>query len=105
MKKFLCIILLYCKCMYADASDVTIPCFCLPDIKLGFNTITNYIIDDFVKPQNDKVKSFNNTIKTNTKRLQEETQEIKKLVAIEKQKALQYERMLFLLAQKREMLK
>lgn len=57
-----------------------------------------------LKPQRDNIDKLTSSIQKNNRELQSQNQEIKKLIELEKSKALQYSEMVFLLTQKRKTL-
>lgn len=84
--------------------SVSLACFCASDITQGFSDLKNYIINDMLKPQRDNIDKLTSSIQKNNQELQSQNQEIKKLIELEKSKALQCSEMVFLLTQKRKTL-
>lgn len=85
-------------------ASVSLACFCASDIMQGFSDLKNYIVNDMLKPQRENIDKLTSSIQKNNQELQSQNQEIKKLIELEKSKALQYSQMVFLLTQKRKTL-
>lgn len=86
------------------SASVSFACACIPDIHQGFSKLKDYIVDTMIDPQKENVDELKNNIKENTKKIEEQNKEIEKLIEVEKQKALQYNEMIFLLEQRKRMI-
>lgn len=84
--------------------SLTFACLCNTQIKDAFDGVKDYVVDDLYKPQKSKVEDITSVLKENIKKIETQNDELEKLIAVEKKKALQYENMIFLLKQRLKML-
>ncbi len=90
MKKLLIIL-----ATLALSHSLTLACLCSTQIKDAFDGVKNYVVDDLYKPQKSKVEDITSVLKENIKKIETQNEELEKLIAVEKKKALQYENMIF----------
>ncbi|RDU61835.1 hypothetical protein [Helicobacter sp. MIT 14-3879] len=84
--------------------SISFACTCISDIQQGFSSIKNYIVDTMIKPQKSNVDDLKDNIKDNTSKIKDQNKEIQKLIDVEKEKARQYNEMIFLLEQRKKMI-
>ena len=88
----------------ALSHSLVVACLCQKKIEDAFDGVKDYVIDDLYKPHKEKVEDLTDEVKTNIEKIDTQNEELEKLIKIEKEKALQYENMVFLLKQRLKML-
>lgn len=84
--------------------SISFACTCISDIQQGFSSLKEYIVDSMIDPQKSNVNDLKDTIKDSTSKIKEQNKEIQKLINVEKEKAKQYNEMIFLLEQRKKMI-